>query len=136
MRILILSFFLLSLFTSCSKNVETNDSIPTGVRWNLVSTSGTITGQGISTDWDAIEFVSDDEVAFFKESKKLLSAGYSFKTVAGITRITFNFVDNALTNPVVDLKGDNIKIYEYDSKDNMRFNADCCDRVNYQLKRA
>jgi hypothetical protein len=120
----------LALFMSCSEDEKPTDPDILFARWKLISTSGTITGAGITTDWDEVE-LNEKEAIFYKGSVMLVKAG----VVIDGEKITFGFIESSITPPVADLKGDGIKIIKYITKDELHLNSECCDRVDYQLKR-
>lgn len=99
--------------------------------WKLTATSGTITGQGITTDWNKV-VVDEDKFTFYKDIKSLEQGKvtYTHDATKDIHKVTFVF-DNK-TGVVQDLKGDPIKTYTI-SGSKLYLGSDCCDRVNYEL---
>lgn len=127
-------FFLLAfLFLVGCVEHEDSDSSDLDGTWKLVSTSGTITGNGITTDWNKI-VIDDEECIFFKDAKSIESSELTFvhDHVKDVHKVTFVF-DNK-TGIVGDLKGDPDKNYKVDGK-KLSLVSDCCDRVNYELTR-
>jgi hypothetical protein len=132
MRYLFL-FFLLSLFTitSCSTDEESNDLTGT---WQLDTTSGTITGKGITTDWNKM-IVSDKATKFYKNNN-LVEEGkieYSHDTKLDIHKVKFLFSNTNST--VLDLKEDPEKQIKLSSSKKLHLISDCCDRVDYHLSK-
>jgi hypothetical protein len=118
------------LFNSCVDH-EDSDSSDLDGTWKLVSTSGTITGNGITTDWNKI-VIEDAECTFFKDAKSIESSGLTFvhDHVKDIHKVTFVFTNKA--GIIIDLKNDPDKNYKLDGK-KLSLISDCCNRVNYEL---
>jgi hypothetical protein len=119
-------------FVGCGDH-EDSDSSDLDGTWKLVSTSGTITGGGITTDWNKI-VIDDEECTFFKDAKTIESSGLVFvhDHVKDLHKVTFVFNNKA--GIVIDLKSDPDKNYKLDGK-KLSLISDCCDRVNYELTR-
>lgn len=119
-------------FISCKKEADVlvKEGTFTG-KWDLIKTSGTITGNGISTDWNTIEF--DGKSAYFgKDSEARLDG--AFITVDEVKK-TILFAFPTDLGRTLDLRFDPNKSYEFDGESTLYLNSDCCDRVNYELRK-
>jgi hypothetical protein len=131
-KILIMFCFAVFALTACKKDADVLVKEGTfNGKWELVKTTGTITGNGISTDWKIIEF--DGKNAYFygddniKMDWAIITLDETKKT------ILFAFPDNVYR--IIDLRGDPNKNYEFEGDSVLYLNSDCCDRVNYELKK-
>jgi hypothetical protein len=129
MRILNL-LLLLSIFILSCTDEETKNGIEG--TWKLTSTSGTITGAGIKTDWNKL-IVSDKSVSFYKDNSLVEegSVTYTHDNTKDIHKVKFSF-SNKISN-VIDLKSDPEKIFKI-TKGKLDLISDCCDRVDYHLE--
>ncbi|MFM2392906.1 MAG: hypothetical protein RLZZ546_888 [Bacteroidota bacterium] len=109
---------------SCSKNESNTEFDGT---WTLIETTGGLTGQGLSTDWNKVT-IEENQCIFFKDATKLTTADLSFTTseLCKSVKLIFN---NTGTN-VIDIRSDNIKCISI-SADKLEWKSDCCDRYDY-----
>ncbi len=124
-----LCFILLAMF-SCKKDEIATDTDILFAKWKLVKTTGTITGAGITTDWNILELTADN-VKFYKDNNLLASGTY--KMDEPNSKITFLLGESPAN--IIDLRLDPIKNISLDGKEKLLLNSDCCDRVNYELSR-
>jgi hypothetical protein len=126
------SFLLLCLsilsMVACKKAEEsTSEDLLIG-KWKLVKTTGTITGNGIETDWNVLE-LSADKVKFYEDNNFVTSGTYQLDVLK--SKITFLFGD--LPANIMDIRLDPEKKYILEGSNKLMLDSDCCDRVNYEL---
>jgi hypothetical protein len=118
--------------TACKKETDVLTKQDTfDGKWDLVRTTGTITGNGIVTDWNMLEF--DGKSVYFYTANEVKQDG-AFITIDETKKtISLDFPTDA--GFTIDLRNDLIKNYVFEGDSILYLNSDCCDRVNYELRK-
>lgn len=116
----------LSLLMACSKNEGESKYDGT---WKLDKTSGGITGQGLTTDWNKIK-IAENVCTFYKDASNLAVAdlSYTHTDLCHSVKITFKSEDAR----VLDIRTDNIKCISV-NENKLELTSECCDRYNYSF---